>query len=131
MATIFTKIINGEIPAYKVAEDEKHLAFLDINPLAEGHVLVIPKLEVDYIFDLDSADHAALWNFARSVARAMEGQFDCERIGVAVVGLEVPHVHIHLVPINGVGDINFKKEKLSLPPEKMAEIAERIQKNYK
>jgi histidine triad (HIT) family protein len=131
MATIFTKIINGEIPAYKVAEDEKHLAFLDINPLAEGHVLVIPKQEVNYIFDLDTYDHEALWNFARRVAIAMDGQFECERIGVAVVGLEVPHVHIHLVPINGVGDINFKKEKLTLPPERMAEIAERIRKNYK
>ena len=131
MATIFTKIINGEIPAYKVAEDEKHLAFLDINPLAEGHVLVIPKQEVNYIFDLDAYDHAALWSFARRVAIAMDGQFKCERIGVAVVGLEVPHVHIHLVPINGVGDINFNKEKLNLPPDQMAEIADRIRKNYK
>lgn len=130
MATIFTKIIQGEIPAYKVAEDDKHLAFLDINPLAEGHTLVIPKMEVDYIFDLDAYDHAALWGFARNVARAMEGQFDCQRIGVAVVGLEVPHVHIHLVPINGVGDINFKKEKLTLPPEKMEEIAQRIRSNF-
>lgn len=131
MATIFTKIIKGEIPAHKVAEDEKHLAFLDINPLAEGHTLVIPKQEVNYIFDMDAYDHAALWGFARRVALAMEGQFDCERIGVAVVGLEVPHVHIHLVPINGVGDINFSKEKLSLPEAQMAKIAQRIQKKFK
>lgn len=131
MSTLFTKIVNGEIPAFKIAEDQNHLAFLDIQPLAEGHTLVIPKREVDYIFDMSPEEHTALWGFAQKVARAMEGQFDCKRIGVAVVGLEVPHVHIHLVPINGVGDLNFKKEKLSLSHDKMVEIAERIQKNYK
>lgn len=126
MATIFSKIVAGEIPCYKVAEDEKHFAFLDINPVAPGHTLVIPKKEVDYIFDLSEQDYTDLQNFARKVAKAMEQAIPCKRIGVAVMGLEVPHTHIHLIPINKESDMNFFREKLSLPAEEMAKIAESI-----
>ncbi len=126
MATIFTKIIEGEIPSYKIAEDEHFLAFLDINPLAKGHTLVIPKKEVDYLFDLDEHTYQALWLFARKVADALNRTMTCERIGVAVVGLEVPHAHIHLVPINGVYDIDFSKEKLQLSEGEFEMIAKRI-----
>ena len=112
MATIFTKIINGEIPCHKIAENDEFLAFLDIMPLVEGHTLVIPKKEVDYIFDLEDDYFQRLWSFARSVAPAVEKAIPCKRIGVAVIGLEVPHAHIHLVPLNHVGDINFSKPKL-------------------
>lgn len=126
MASIFSRIVEGEIPCYKVAEDEKYFAFLDISPVAKGHTLVIPKHEVDYIFDLDDEEYAGLTAFAKKVAAAMKKVMPCKRIGVAVLGLEVPHTHIHLVPINKESDMNFFKEKLSLPAEEMAEIAAKI-----
>ena len=126
MASIFSRIVAGEIPCYKVAEDEKFFAFLDISPVAKGHTLVIPKHEVDYIFDLDDEEYAGLTAFAKKVAAAMKKVMPCKRIGVAVLGLEVPHTHIHLVPINKESDMNFFKEKLSLPAEEMAEIAAKI-----
>ncbi len=123
MASIFSRIIAGEIPSYKVAEDEAHYAFLDINPLSEGHTLVVPKKEVDYIFDLSAEEYAALQLFARRVALAVGEAMPCKRVGVAVIGLEVPHAHIHLIPINKESDMDFRKEKLSLSPERMKEIA--------
>ncbi len=126
MATIFTKIIEGDIPSYKIAEDENYLAFLDINPLAKGHTLVIPKKEVDYLFELDDDTYKGLWLFAKKVAIALDRTMVCERIGVAVVGLEVPHAHIHLVPIDGVYDIDFSKEKLSLSADEFTMIAQRV-----
>ena len=126
MASIFSRIVAGEIPCYKVAEDEKFFAFIDISPVAKGHTLVIPKHEVDYIFDLDDEEYAGLTAFAKKVAAAMKKVMPCKRIGVAVLGLEVPHTHIHLVPINKESDMNFFKEKLSLPAEEMAEIAAKI-----
>ena len=126
MASIFSRIVAGEIPCYKVAEDEKYFAFLDISPVAKGHTLVIPKHEVDYIFDLDDEEYAGLTAFAKKVAAAMKKVMPCKRIGVAVLGLEVPHTHIHLVPINKESDMNFFKEKLSLPAVEMAEIAAKI-----
>ena len=126
MASIFSRIVAGEIPCYKVAEDEKYFAFLDISPVAKGHTLVIPKHEVDYIFDLDDEEYAGLTAFAKKVAAAMKKVMPCKRIGVAVLGLEVPHTHIHHVPINKESDMNFFKEKLSLPAEEMAEIAAKI-----
>lgn len=126
MATIFSKIIDGSIPSYKVAEDDSHLAFLDINPLREGHVLVVPKIEEPYIFSLDADRYANLWLFAQRVALAMDGLFDAERIGVTVIGLEVPHTHIHLIPINGVADMDFSQAKKTFAPEVMQGIAERI-----
>ena len=126
MSSIFSKIVNNEIPSYKVAEDENYLAFLDAFPLAYGHVLVIPKNETDYIFDLESEEYIGLWKFSQRVAKAMDKVLICERIGVAVIGLEVPHAHIHLVPINGVSDINFEREKMNFSPEKMREIAQKI-----
>ena len=126
MASIFSKIVSGEIPCYKIAEDSQHLAFLDINALNEGHTLVIPKREVDYIFNLSDEDLSALMIFARKVALAIEKVVSCERIGVAVIGLEVPHAHVHLVPINGIYDIDFKKPKLHLSAEEFSKIAERI-----
>ncbi|MDE6563641.1 MAG: HIT domain-containing protein [Muribaculaceae bacterium] len=131
MASIFSRIIAGEIPSYRVAEDEKHYAFLDINPLSEGHTLVVPKREVDYIFDLDDAEYADLQLFAKRVAAAIEKSVSCKRIGVAVIGLEVPHAHIHLVPITSEADMDFRREKLSLSPERMAEIASSIAANFK
>lgn len=126
MSSIFSKIVNNEIPSYKVAEDENYLAFLDAFPLAYGHVLVIPKNETDYIFDLESEEYIGLWKFSQRVAKAMDKVLICERIGVAVIGLEVPHAHIHLVPINGVSDINFEREKKNFSPEKMREISQKI-----
>lgn len=126
MSTIFTKIINGDIPSFKVAESETCYAFLDIQPLTKGHVLVVPKIEVDYIFDLDDDRLSDLICFAKSVARKMDQVFDCERIGVTVIGLEVPHTHIHLMPINGVADMDFGKQKLSLESEEMEMIARKI-----
>ncbi len=126
MATIFTKIINGEIPAYKIAEDDNYLAFLDIMPLVEGHVLVIPKQEVDYIFDLEDEILAGLNVFAKKVAKAIDKAIPCTRVGVAVIGLEVPHTHVHLVPLNSMDDINFTRPKLSLSKEKMEEIQQKI-----
>ncbi len=126
MASIFTKIIQGEIPSYKVAEDDRFLAFLDIQPLAKGHTLVIPKKEVDNLFDLDEDTYSGLWLFARRVAAALDKTMPCERVGVAVIGLEVPHAHIHLVPINGIYDIDFSKPKLELSREEFGLIARRI-----
>jgi len=126
MPTLFTKIIRGEIPCYKVAEDEKHFAFLDINPLMAGHTLVVPKKEADYIFDLSDDELSDLMLFSRKVALGIEKAIPCARIGVAVVGLEVPHTHIHLVPINGISDLNFKNPKLKLSAEEFEKIALRI-----
>ncbi len=126
MASIFTRIVKGEIPCHKIAESEHYLAFLDISPLAKGHTLVIPKEEVDYIFDLDDDVLAGLQVFAKKVARAIETAVPCERIGVAVIGLEVPHAHVHLVPINNVQDINFARPKLEMTAEELAEVAEQI-----
>lgn len=126
MASIFTKIINGEIPSYKIAEDDRYYAFLDINPLAKGHTLVVPKKETDYIFDLDDQTLSGMLVFSRKVAKAIEKVVPCKRIGVAVLGLEVPHAHIHLVPINGGNDIDFSKPKLKLTPEEFKEIAAKI-----
>lgn len=131
MASIFSRIVAGEIPCYKVAEDENYFAFLDISPVAKGHTLVIPKKEVDYIFDLDDATYSGLMNFARRVARALEATVDCKRVGVAVMGLEVPHAHIHLIPITTEGDMNFFAKKLSLPAEEMAEIATRAAAQFR
>jgi histidine triad (HIT) family protein len=126
MASIFSKIISGDVPAFKVAEDENHLAFLDIFPLAYGHVLVIPKKEKDYIFDIASDEYLELFRFAQQVAKAMDKVVVCKRIGIAVIGLEVPHAHIHLVPLNNVSDINFERPKLKFSDEKMQEIAHKI-----
>ena len=128
MASIFSKIINDEIPAYKILENENFLAFLDIFPLAKGHVLVIPKKEIDYLFDIFSDEYGELWKFAQQVAKAMDKVIDCKRIGVAVIGLEVPHAHIHLVPLNNVSDINFERPKLSFSEEEMNEVAQKIRK---
>lgn len=128
METIFTKIIKGDIPSYKIAEDDNYYAFLDINPLAEGHTLVIPKQPIDYIFDMDDANLAGLIVFAKKIAIAIEKYISCKRIGMTVIGLEVPHTHIHLVPINEVYDIDFKKEKLKLSQERFQEIAKGIAK---
>ncbi|MCB0842113.1 MAG: HIT family protein [Bacteroidetes bacterium] len=129
MASIFTKIIKGEIPAYKVAETDKFLAFLDISPLTKGHTLVIPKIEVDYLFDLDDTTYTGLHFFAREVARAIEKTVPCERIATAVVGLEVPHVHIHLVPINDIGELNFKNERVKLTQGEFIQLAKDIHSN--
>ncbi|MGV3706909.1 MAG: HIT family protein [Arcticibacter sp.] len=126
MPSIFSKIVAGEIPAYKVAEDANFLAFLDISPLAKGHVLVIPKQEVDYIFDLDDDTYTGLMVFAKRVALSIKKVIPCERIGVTVMGLEVPHAHVHLVPMSSMGDMNFAAEKLSLPKQEMEDIARAI-----
>ena len=126
MATLFTKIIRGEIPSYKVAESETCYAFLDINPLAKGHTLVIPKQETDNIFDLDDKLLSDLIVFAKKIAKAIEKNFSCTKVGIAVIGLEVPHAHIHLVPINGIYDIDFSRPKLKLTPEEFKEIVEKI-----
>ncbi len=130
MPSIFSRIIAGEIPSYKVAEDERHYAFLDINPMAEGHTLVVPKHEVDYIFSLSAEEYAALQLFAKRVAAAVEKAVPCKRIATAVIGLEVPHAHIHLVPINKEADMDFRAPKLQLSPERMAEIAEAIASKF-
>ncbi len=129
MPTIFTRIINSEIPCYKIAEDDNYFAFLDISPLAKGHTLVIPKQEVDYIFDLDDKTYAGLTAFAKKIAEGIKKTIDCRRVGVAVLGMEVPHAHIHLIPLNKEGDMNFANPKLQLSSEEMADIAERIRKN--
>lgn len=129
MPSIFTKIVAGEIPCHKIYESDDYLAFLDISPLAEGHTLVIPKKEVDYIFDIDDAMLAGMILFSKKVAKAIKKTISCERIGVAVIGLEVPHAHIHLVPINGIGDINFSKPKLQLTQESLATTAGNIREN--
>lgn len=126
MASIFTRIIEGEIPAYKIAEDERFLAFLDVFPLVEGHVLVIPKQETDNLFDLDPSLLKDLFAFAQTVAKAIEKTVSCRKVGVAVIGLEVPHAHIHLVPINEVGDINFSRPKMTLSPDQLKQMQERL-----
>ena len=129
MASIFTKIVNGEIPAHKVAETERYLAFLDVNPLVEGHVLVIPKKEVDYLFDLDDEAYAELMLFAKIVAAGVKKAIPCKRVGVAVIGLEVPHVHVHLVPLNQMNDINFSRAKLHPSGEELAATDARIRES--
>jgi histidine triad (HIT) family protein len=126
MASVFSKIIAGEIPCHRIAEDERYLAFLDIQPLVPGHVLVIPKIEVDYIFNCEDELLAGLILFAKKVAKMMEGKFDCKRIGVSVIGLEVPHTHIHLIPINGVTDMDFSREKMNPSKNELERIAELI-----
>jgi histidine triad (HIT) family protein len=126
MATIFTRIIQGEIPCYKVAENENFLAFLDINPLQEGHTLVIPKREINYIFDVDDNLHGDLWNFAKKIGKAIEKVVPCKRIGITVIGLEVPHAHIHLIPLKTLYDMDFRKPKLSFTPEEFRNIAQKI-----
>ena len=126
MASVFTRIINGEIPCYKVAEDENYFAFLDINPLKAGHTLVVPKQETDYIFDLDDEKLAGMILFSKKVAAGIKSAFPCNRVGVAILGLEVPHAHIHLVPMDSMEDINFKNPKLKFSPEEFKSIASRI-----
>ena len=131
MATIFTKIANGEIPSYKVAENEDYYAFLDIAPMAKGHTLVIPKhTEEDYIFNLDEKTYSGLCAFAKKVAEALKAAVPCKRVGVAVLGMEVPHTHIHLVPLQTEGDMDFRKKKLELSSEEFAEIASAIYNEY-
>ncbi len=124
MASIFSRIIQGEVPCYKVAEDNQHFAFLDINPVAEGHVLVVPKVETDYIFDITEPDYQALWLFARTVAIGLQKAVPCVKVGVTVIGLEVPHAHIHLVPMQSMNDMNFSRPKLNPSREEL----ERMQK---
>ena len=124
--SIFTKIIKGEIPCYKIAEDDRFIAFLDVFPIKKGHTLVVPKAQIDYLFDLDDSLLSDLMVFAKKVAQKMERAIPCERIGVAVIGLEVPHAHIHLVPLDTVGDIDFSQPKIRLSTEEMAEIADSI-----
>ncbi len=126
MSSIFSKIISGEIPSYKIAEDEKHIAFLDAMPLVKGHTLVVPKKEVDLIFDLDSEDYKDLWAFTQNIAKQIKKAIPCKRVGIAVVGLEVPHAHIHLVPLNSMDDLNFKNVRLIFSPEEYKEIQKSI-----
>lgn len=128
METIFSKIVRGDIPCHKVAENERFLAFLDIQPLKRGHVLVIPKTEVDYIFDLEDGMLAEMMVFSKAVAAKIKAVFPCKKVGVAVIGLEVPHAHIHLIPINAMNDMNFANEKLKLEQSELAEIAGKISK---
>jgi histidine triad (HIT) family protein len=130
MASIFTKIVNGDIPSYKIAENENYYAFLDINPLAKGHTLVIPKKEIDYIFNIDDDLYRGLFAFAKKVALAIEKVTPCKRIGLTVIGLEVPHAHIHLIPINTIYDMDFKQPKLKLEAEEFESIAENIRQAY-
>lgn len=131
MASIFSRIVAGEIPSYKIAEDERYYAFLDINPVAIGHTLVIPKHEVDYIFDLDDDELAGLMVFAKRVAAAIKEAIPCVKVGVTVLGLEVPHAHVHLVPLNKESDMNFSHKKLTLPAEQMQEICNKISAQFK
>ena len=126
MSSIFTKIVRKEIPSYKVHENDRFYAFLDINPLKKGHTLVIPKNEVDYIFDLESDEYKNLWGFAKNVANGMQKVIDCKRISIVVMGLEVPHAHIHLIPLDNMNDINFNQPKLNLSSEEMQQIADKI-----
>ena len=130
MNSIFTRIVNGEIPSYKIAEDEHYYAFLDINPIVKGHTLVIPKQETDYIFDLDDATLSGLHVFAKKVAKAIEKTIPCKRIAVLVLGLEVPHAHVHLIPLNKETDANIANPKLKLDPAEMQAIAEKIRSNF-
>ena len=129
MASIFTKIVRGEIPSYKVAENDMYYAFLDINPLVEGHVLVVPKEETDYLFDLDDDDLGGIMVFAKKVAKAVQRAIPCKRVGVAVIGFDVPHAHIHLIPMQGMKDIDFSRPKLKLSQEEFQSIADRIAEN--
>jgi len=126
MAGLFARIASGEIPSYKIAEDDRFFAFLDINPLAKGHTLVIPKQEIDYLFDMDEEMYNDLWAFAMRVAKAVKKVVPCIKVGVAVIGLEVPHAHIHLVPMNTMDDINFSRPKLTLPADEMKQLASEI-----
>ena len=126
MSSIFTKIINGDIPCYKIAEDAHYIAFLDVFPLVHGHILVVPKKETDYIFDIDDAELSAMMLFAKKIAKAQKAAVVCKRIGVTVIGLEVPHAHIHLVPMNTANDVNFTQAKIKPTTEELAEMAERI-----
>ncbi len=128
MASVFSRIIAGEIPSYKVAEDENYYAFLDINPLTKGHTLVVPKKEVDYIFDLDDDTLAGMMVFAKKVAAKIKQEIDCKRVAVVVLGMEVPHAHIHLIPINSEADVDFHREKLALTAEEFQEIASKLAK---
>ena len=130
MPSIFSRIAAGEIPSYKVAEDERHFAFLDINPVHPGHVLVIPKKEVDYIFDLSDEEYSALMLFAKRVAKAIKQAIPCRKVGVTVIGLDVPHTHVHLVPMNEGADMNFCAPKLTLPQQEMAGIAKAISAKF-
>ena len=129
MPSIFTKIVKGEIPSYKVYEDKNFLAFLDINPLKKGHTLVIPKKEVDYIFDIDSKEYQNLWNTAKKIALGMKKVIECNRISIVVMGLEVPHAHIHLIPLDSMQDIDFLQPKLNISNDEMVQIANRINKS--
>ncbi|MFO7722367.1 MAG: HIT family protein [Bacteroidales bacterium] len=131
MATIFSRIAAGEIPCYKIAEDERFLAFLDINPLAKGHTLVIPKTETDYIFDIEDTLYKDLFLFAKKIGLAIDRTIPCQRVGITVIGLEVPHAHIHLIPINSITDMEFSRPKLSLSQEEFLAIAESIRKNVR
>lgn len=131
MASIFTKIINGEIPSYKIAEDDKFYAFLDIAPLAKGHTLVVPKQEIDYIFDIEDELLVQMHIFSKKVAKAIQEAIPCEKVGMAVIGLDVRHAHIHLVPLQEVGDLNFAKEKLKLSSDEMKQTSELIASKYK
>lgn len=126
MPSIFSRIVSGDIPSYKVAENDDFLAFLDVMPLVPGHVLVIPKQEVDYIFDLSTTEYQDLWLFAQQVAKGLKQAIPCKRVGIAVIGLEVPHAHIHLVPLKEVGDINFSRPKMNPAAEELAAVAEKI-----
>lgn len=130
MASIFTKIIGREVLAYIIAEDEHHIAFLDINPLVMGHSLVVPKNEIDYIYDLSDKELSNLLLFSKKVARAIEKTVKCNRIGISVIGLEVPHAHIHLIPINSMDDMNFSRPKISMNPEEAARITDKIKANF-
>lgn len=131
MATLFSRIIRGEIPSYKIAEDDRYFAFLDINPLREGHTLVVPKTETDYIFDLDDDTLAGMMVFSGKVAAAVREAYPCNRIGLAVLGLEIPHAHIHLVPMDAMDDINFRNPKLKFSPAEFEETASRIRSFFK
>lgn len=130
MPSLFTRIINGEIPSYKIAENTDFYAFLDINPLAKGHTLVIPKKEVDYIFDLEDNTYTGLFEFSKKVSVAIESVVECERIGVSVIGLEVPHAHVHLIPINQIGDMNFSNSRITLSQSEFSDIANKIRANF-
>jgi histidine triad (HIT) family protein len=131
MPSLFTRIIQGEIPCHRVAEDDHHIAFLDINPVQRGHTLCVPKQQIDYIFDLEDDALTALTLFSKRVARGLGSVIDCNRIGVSVIGLEVPHTHIHLIPINGLADINFESPRVAMDSDEMAELAARIERAIK